>query len=202
MPSLIAKRKCPELIFVAPRFEVYRAISLQIRAIFAEYTPIVEPLNRSVPKTPFQPTCSPNDAAREALQDIIDKVWEHGGRSGSHGRTVTLKVKFANFQQITRSRTGQTQISTRGDPILHRLVDWFTGLPGCNAPPGRRGRCRMRCTLRASRAPAGTWRCEPIFSSTGAPRGPCLSMSISHQAQGSKPSRVFMLSLFASPSSG
>src|SRR4029077_4247421 len=32
MPSLIAKRKCPELIFIAPRFEVYKAISLQIRA--------------------------------------------------------------------------------------------------------------------------------------------------------------------------
>ena len=35
MSSLIAKRKCPELIFIAPRFEVYKAISLQIRAIFA-----------------------------------------------------------------------------------------------------------------------------------------------------------------------
>src|SRR5258707_3159362 len=41
MPSLIAKRKCPELIFVAPRFDAYKAISLQIRQIFAEYTPII-----------------------------------------------------------------------------------------------------------------------------------------------------------------
>ena len=31
------------------------------------------------------------------------------------GRTVTLKVKFANFRQITRSRTGQMQIGTRGE---------------------------------------------------------------------------------------
>src|ERR1700734_4272412 len=45
MPSLIAKRKCPELIFIAPRFEVYKAISLQIRAIFADYTPFIEPLS-------------------------------------------------------------------------------------------------------------------------------------------------------------
>ena len=45
MPSLIAKRKCPELIFVAPRFDAYKAISLQIRQIFAEYTPIIEPLS-------------------------------------------------------------------------------------------------------------------------------------------------------------
>ena len=43
MPSVTAKRKCPDLIFVKPRFDVYRAVSLQIRAIFAEYTPIIEP---------------------------------------------------------------------------------------------------------------------------------------------------------------
>src|SRR5262249_22479995 len=39
MPSLVAKRKCPELIFIALRFEVYKAISCQIRGIFAEDTP-------------------------------------------------------------------------------------------------------------------------------------------------------------------
>ena len=45
MPSLIAKRRCPDLIFVEPRFDAYKAISLQIRQIFAEYTPIIEPLS-------------------------------------------------------------------------------------------------------------------------------------------------------------
>src|SRR5512140_2924417 len=44
MPSVTARRKCPELIFAKPRFDVYRAVSQQIRAIFAEYTPIIEPL--------------------------------------------------------------------------------------------------------------------------------------------------------------
>src|SRR6516164_987554 len=45
MPSITAKRKCPDLIFVKPRFDAYRAISLQIREIFAAYTPIIEPLS-------------------------------------------------------------------------------------------------------------------------------------------------------------
>ena len=45
MPSVIAQRKCPALIFVKPRFEVYREVSLRIREIFAEHTPIVEPLS-------------------------------------------------------------------------------------------------------------------------------------------------------------
>jgi DNA polymerase-4 len=45
MPSVIAKRKCPDLVFVKPRFDAYKAVSLQIRNIFAEYTPIIEPLS-------------------------------------------------------------------------------------------------------------------------------------------------------------
>ena len=55
------------------------------------------------------------DAAQAALQDIIDKLWEHCERSGSRGRTVTLKVKFANFRQLTRRRTGPTPILTRSE---------------------------------------------------------------------------------------
>src|SRR5258708_18075255 len=45
MPSVIAKRKCPRLIFVQPRFEPYNADCLQIWEIFAEYTPLIEPLS-------------------------------------------------------------------------------------------------------------------------------------------------------------
>src|SRR5215831_6777412 len=45
MPSVTAKRRCPDLIFVKPRFDAYKAISNQIRQIFAEYTPIIEPLS-------------------------------------------------------------------------------------------------------------------------------------------------------------
>ena len=45
MPSVTAKRRCPELIFVKPRFDAYREVSHQIRAIFPDYTPLVEPLS-------------------------------------------------------------------------------------------------------------------------------------------------------------
>src|SRR4051812_846380 len=45
MPSVTAKRRCPDLIFVKPRFEAYHEVSHQIRAIFHEYTPLVEPLS-------------------------------------------------------------------------------------------------------------------------------------------------------------
>jgi DNA polymerase IV len=255
MPSVTAKRKCPDLIFVAPRFDAYKAISLQIRQIFAEYTPIVEPLSldeayldvtenlkgiasatiiaeeirgriraeteltasagvsynkflaklasdyrkpdglfvitpdmgpqfvqtlpvrkfhgvgpasaakmerlgiktgldlkgqtlamlqqhfgkagsyyywaaRGVDERPvradrirksvgaentFPADLFTYEAARDELREIVDKVWRYCEGSGVRGRTVTLKVKFSNFRQITRSRTGQLQIGTRGE---------------------------------------------------------------------------------------
>ncbi|KPL68575.1 DNA repair protein [Erythrobacter sp. SG61-1L] len=45
MPSLRAQQLCPGLIFRKPRFDIYREVSQQIRAIFRDYTPHVEPLS-------------------------------------------------------------------------------------------------------------------------------------------------------------
>ncbi len=45
MPSVTARRRCPDLVFVKPRFDVYKSVSLQIRAIFADYTDLIEPLS-------------------------------------------------------------------------------------------------------------------------------------------------------------
>jgi DNA polymerase IV len=255
MPSVTAKRRCPDLIFISPRFDAYKAISLQIRDIFAEYTPIIEPLSldeayldvtenlkgiisathiaeeiRAKVRTETELTASAGvsynkflaklasdhrkpdglfvitpamgpafvetlpvrkfhgvgpatakkmkrfgietgldlraqtlaflqehfgkagsyyygvargvddrpvradrirksvgaentfpadlliyEAARDALREIVDKVWRYCEGSGLRGRTITVKIKFANFQQITRSRTGQVQIGTRSE---------------------------------------------------------------------------------------
>jgi DNA polymerase IV len=45
MPSVTALRRCPDLVFVPPRFDVYRSVSTQIHAIFADYTDLIEPLS-------------------------------------------------------------------------------------------------------------------------------------------------------------
>ncbi len=245
MPSITAKRQCPDLIFVKPRFDAYKAVSLQIREIFAEHTPIIEPLSldeayldvtenlkgiatatevateirakiraetgltasagisynkflaklasdhrkpdglfvitpkmgpafveglpvgkfhgvgpattakmtklgiesgldlraqsmpflqqhfgkagayyywiaRGVDDRPvradrirksvgaentFSVDLFTFEAARDALAPIIDKVWQHCENAGTRGRTVTLKIKYADFQQITRSQS-------------------------------------------------------------------------------------------------
>jgi DNA polymerase IV len=274
MPSITAKRKCPELIFVKPRFETYRAISREIREIFAEYTLLIEPLSldeayldvtrnqkgiasatriaeeirakvraatgltasagvsynkflaklasdhnkpdglfvitpgtgpefveglpvrkfhgvgpateakmarlgiktgldlkarsldflqqhfgkvgpyyywaaRGVDERPvradrerksvgaentFAGDLFTHEAAREALKEIAGKVWRHCERANIRGRTVTLKVKYANFRIITRSRTGETPVATRdaleelGDALLEPLFPVERGI--------------------------------------------------------------------------
>uniref|UniRef100_UPI000470F633 DNA polymerase IV n=1 Tax=Komagataeibacter kakiaceti TaxID=943261 RepID=UPI000470F633 len=45
MPSVTALRKCPDLVFVPPRFDVYRAVSARVHEIFARFTPLIQPLS-------------------------------------------------------------------------------------------------------------------------------------------------------------
>ena len=45
MPSVTARRQCPDLVFVPPRFDVYKAVSQQIHNVFARYTSIIQPLS-------------------------------------------------------------------------------------------------------------------------------------------------------------
>ena len=45
MPGAVARRLCPQLLFVRPRFDAYRAASQEIRAVFRRWTPLVEPLS-------------------------------------------------------------------------------------------------------------------------------------------------------------
>src|SRR2546430_17541528 len=44
MPSVTAERRCPELIFVKPHFDVYRVIRHQILAFFCDYTALISPI--------------------------------------------------------------------------------------------------------------------------------------------------------------
>jgi len=50
---------------------------------------------------------------RMELGPLVDKVWHYCDTTGMRGRTVTLKVKFADFQIITRSRSLAAPISDR-----------------------------------------------------------------------------------------
>jgi len=62
---------------------------------------------------------------REALDEIVDIVWARIDDKRAEGRTVTLKVKFSDFQQITRAFSAAQFVSGRAEfaDIGHRLLD-------------------------------------------------------------------------------
>jgi DNA polymerase-4 len=60
------------------------------------------------------------DESRAALDPLIGKVWSYCEGSAIRGRTVTLKAKYADFQQVTRSRTVDAPVGSRA--VLEELV--------------------------------------------------------------------------------
>ncbi|MEZ0222297.1 MAG: DNA polymerase IV, partial [Tardiphaga sp.] len=48
-----------------------------------------------------------------ALQPLVDKVWQHCANTGNRGRTVTLKVRFTDFEIMSRSQSMPTAVSNR-----------------------------------------------------------------------------------------
>jgi DNA polymerase IV len=74
------------------------------------------------------------EVAWAALRENVAKVWSYCEGSGIRGRTVILKVKFANFQIITRSRTGHMPVRSRseleqlGDALLEPLFPVARGI--------------------------------------------------------------------------
>jgi len=91
MPSSIAYRKCPQLIFVKPRFDAYKEASKQIREVFEEYTDLVEPLSLDeayldVTENKFEMEFA-MDIATEIKQKIKDKT----------GLTASAGISYNKF---------------------------------------------------------------------------------------------------------
>jgi DNA polymerase-4 len=74
MPSVTAKRKCPDLIFVRPRFDVYRQVSQQIREIFADYTPLIEPLSLDEAYLDVTENLKGIDSATQIAEEIRARI--------------------------------------------------------------------------------------------------------------------------------
>ena len=85
MPSVTARRRCPELIFVKPRFDVYRAVSSQIREIFADYTDLIEPLSLDEAYLDVTADKLGLGSARAIAQDIRRRIRAETGLTASAG---------------------------------------------------------------------------------------------------------------------
>lgn len=74
MPSRTAKQKCPQLIFVKHRFDVYREVSMQIRDVFHEYTDLVEPLSLDEAFLDITENKPQIESAIRIAREIKDKI--------------------------------------------------------------------------------------------------------------------------------
>jgi DNA polymerase-4 len=85
MPSVTARRRCPDLIFVKPRFDVYRSVSQEIRAIFFDYTDLVEPLSLDEAYLDVSEDRHGLGSARAIAEDIRRRIRKETGLTASAG---------------------------------------------------------------------------------------------------------------------
>lgn len=116
MPSVTAKRKCPELIFVPPRFDAYRAISQQIRAIFAQHTPLIEPLSLDEAYLDVTQNLQGIASATEVAQRIRQKIREEIGLTASAG--VSYNKFLAKLASDQNKPDGLFVITPRMGPAF------------------------------------------------------------------------------------
>jgi DNA polymerase-4 len=108
MPSVTAMRKCSELVFVPPRFEVYRAVSRQIRTIFTDYTPLVEPLSLDEAYLDVTDNLKNIPTAWATAKEIRARILDETGLTASAG--VSYNKFLAKLASDCRKPNGQFAI--------------------------------------------------------------------------------------------
>lgn len=116
MPSVTAKRQCPDLIFVRPRFEVYKAISRQIREIFAEHTTIIEPLSLDEAYLDVTENLQGIPLARDIALRIREQIKAETGLNASAG--ISYNKFLAKLASDHRKPNGQFVISPEMGPAF------------------------------------------------------------------------------------
>ncbi|MCM4171147.1 DNA polymerase IV [Arenibacter sp. TNZ] len=88
MSGYMAKKNCPELIFVPPRFERYKEISLKIRNIFYDYTDLVEPLSLDEAYLDVTTNKKGNPSASLIAKEIRHRIFDEVGLTASAGISI------------------------------------------------------------------------------------------------------------------
>jgi DNA polymerase-4 len=120
MPSVTAKRQYPDLIFVKPRFEIYKAVSQQIREIFEEHTPIIEPLSLDEAYLDVTENLQNIALARDVALAIRAKITEVTGLNASAG--ISCNKFLAKLASDHRKPNGRYVITPeRGSAFVEAL---------------------------------------------------------------------------------
>ncbi|MCH4822366.1 DNA polymerase IV [Gramella lutea] len=119
MSSVIAKRNCPELIFVKPRFERYKEISQQIREIFHEFTDLVEPLSLDEAYLDVTKNKIGLPSATLIAKQIRNRIKEKTGLNASAG--ISINKFIAKVASDVNKPNGQKTVPP--EEVLQFLED-------------------------------------------------------------------------------
>ncbi len=116
MPSVTARRKCPELIFVKPRFDTYREVSRQIREIFYEYTPLVEPLSLDEAYLDVTENLKGIPYATQVAREIRARIFRETQLTASAG--ISFQKFLAKMASDQKKPNGQFVITPTAAPAF------------------------------------------------------------------------------------
>lgn len=120
LPAAIAARRCPELIFVKPDFAKYQAVSAQIRAIFLEYTDLVEPLSLDEAYLDVTDNKAGLSSATRTAREIRARIYTETGLRASAGISVNKFVaKVAS--DLRKPNNQKTILPEEVLPFLEQL---------------------------------------------------------------------------------
>jgi len=128
MPSVVAARRCPELIFVKGNFERYKEISQQIRAIFYDYTDLVEPLSLDEAYLDVTENKKNNPSASLIAKEIRKRIKDEVGLNASAGISINkFTAKIAS--DINKPNGQKTIPPDEVIPFLEKLaIEKFYGV--------------------------------------------------------------------------
>lgn len=120
MSGVQAKKLCPELVFVRPRFERYSEISKIIRKIFYEYTDLVEPLSLDEAYLDVTQNKKGNPSASLLAQEIRKRIFEETGLTASAG--ISINKFVAKVASDYNKPNGQKTVNPdEVEPFLEAL---------------------------------------------------------------------------------
>lgn len=119
MSGVLAKRKCPELIFVSPRFERYKEISNKIRQIFHDYSDLVEPLSLDEAYIDVTQNKKGNPSATLIAKEIRKRIYDELQLTASAG--ISINKFLAKIASDINKPNGQKTINP--DEVLAFLEE-------------------------------------------------------------------------------
>jgi DNA polymerase-4 len=120
MPSSTALRKCPQLVFVPHRFEVYRAVSRQIHGIFASYADFIEPLSLDEAYLDVTGNKAGIETATQTARIIRDRIRRETGLTASAG--ISYNKFLAKMASDQNKPDGQFLVAPgRGEAFVQTL---------------------------------------------------------------------------------